>query len=347
MEEQASSLSKSAVHYAKKGVAMKRLASNHLGLIVVLASGCMISASEAYPGLDVSEDDTAFAKSTSLDLSASSCVDGDDIQRGRARIFRSPGVTGHIEISDFFIGGAFYADDTIIRSTAHPECVLHIQSSDEKLANVGTLTITSDLVGAPGGPMAPFVIGPDWRNEYYAFPDPEPLFNFPDGGKVQFSLTGAPGFPGIPKMTLRTPKFDNIKVTAPVPDANWLVSVPIAESLTFEWDVASADKQVEASQRQHVSVRLFLLGPVNWGQLYCTWSATAGIGELPGVLLREFRSQVGGTGFAEGVLDVYVGEIREIATSKSSYVAFATTDNAATTSANGGTIYRSISALLY
>jgi hypothetical protein len=77
-------------------------------------------------------------------------------------------------------------------------------------------------------------------------------------------------------------------------------------------------------------MRLFALGPVHWGQLYCSWPLSAGQGEVPARLLKEFRGQLGGTGGLDAALDMYSGEFRELATASSSYVVFVTTDDATT-----------------
>jgi hypothetical protein len=47
-------------------------------------------------------------------------------------------------------------------------------------------------------------------------------------------------------------------------------------------------------------------------------------------LVKEFRSQLGGTGAVDAVVDIYPGEFTELATTTSAYVVFVTTDDATT-----------------
>ena len=121
------------------------------------------------------------------------------------------GSTGRIEISDFFVSGTFYADDTILRTE---RCVAHLEGPDEPRAPAGTLTVSSDLVGTPGGPPVPLVVNPDPSNDYFEFPDP-PLFNYPDGTRVQIQLAGAPGFPAIHHRNVRSSPFGVIAFAQP------------------------------------------------------------------------------------------------------------------------------------
>jgi hypothetical protein len=241
------------------------------------------------------------------------------------------GATGHIEISDFFIGATFFADDIILREAAHPECVAHLESPEESFSAAGTLTVSSGLVGMPGGPAAPFVMHADAGNqEYFDFPDP-PLFQFLDSTKIQTELTGAPGFPPLRVTTLRSSSFDTISVTAPqLPDSG-VLAISSTAPLELQWDVPVLSRHAILGRHpQSLSVRLFVLGPERWGQLYCSWPIAQGRGTIPALLSNAFRNQLGGTGALDGNIDVYSGELREMATAGSSYVIFVTTDNATT-----------------
>jgi len=297
-----------------------------MGLVVVMTlvgHGC--SGPDADPLLEKSP---PLPSSTSEALTATSTCNGDD--GARSPTTATLGSTGHIEIEDFFVGGVFFANSTILRAKANPECVAHLWAAEQRFSNAGTMTVTSDLVGKPGGPSAPLVIYPDDHQEYYEFPDP-PLFNFPDGAKVQFELTGATGFPPLRTSTLRSSIFDTITVTAPtLPESDELI-VSSTKPLDFAWDApAKPPHPGLAGHTQQLSVRFFALGPVAWAFLYCSWPIYEGRGQLPAVLLSAVRARLGGSGTLDAVLDVYTGELREFVTAKSSYVVFATTDNAAT-----------------
>jgi hypothetical protein len=281
-------------------------------------------------GVDDTPEAIGASRSSALTatIPASDC-DGDE--REPTRTVATSGSTGHVEIEDFFIGGVFFADDTILRAKGHPECVAHIESPDEAFAAAGMLTVSSDAVGTPGGPPAPFAINPDGRNEYFEFPDP-PLFNVGEGTKVQVALAGAPGFPPIPETALRSSASGPINVTEPVVPGSGVLAVSSTAPLRFAWDVPATQppRGDRGRHQQHVSMRLFALGPVGWGQLYCSWPTAAGRGNVPASLLGAFRGRLGGTGAVDAVVDMYSGEFRELATAKSSYVVFVTTDDATT-----------------
>jgi hypothetical protein len=100
--------------------------------------------------------------------------DCDQIRREHDGTTATTGSTGRVEIGDFFVGGVFFVDDTILRAKAHPECVAHLSSPDQAFSAAGALIVSSDSVGTPAGPPAPFAINPDERNEYVEFPDPRP-----------------------------------------------------------------------------------------------------------------------------------------------------------------------------
>ena len=272
---------------------------------------------------------SSLTSSTSHSLTASTCDDdGDatDRDKGDRGPMTTLGSTGRLEIGDFFVGGVFYSNDEILRAQGHPECVVHLEAAEKPFAAAGTLTVSSDLVGTPGGALAPFVINPDGRNEYDEFPD-LPLFNFPDGTKVHVELAGSSAFPPIRGATLRSSPFGVVNITAPRPPDTGRLAIDSRAPLRFKWDVPTTHHHASlARHRQSVSVRLFVVGPERWGQLYCSWPIEDGHGKVPVVLLKELRKRAGGTGKLDAALDVYSGEFKEIATAASSYVVFVTTD---------------------
>ena len=223
------------------------------------------------------------------------------------------GSTGRIEISDFFVGGTFYADDTILRTE---RCVAHLEGSDEPRAPAGTLTVSSDLVGTPGGPPAPLVINPDLSNDYFEFPDP-PLFNYPDGTRVQIQLSGAPAFPAIHHRNVRSSPFGVIAFAQPQVPASGVLAIVSTAPFALDWTVPDGARR---APQQSIAVSLFVLSPAAWGHLYCSWPVAEGQGEIPAAMLREFRARLGGAGALDGALDIFSGEFRELTTATSSYV---------------------------
>ena len=62
------------------------------------------------------------------------------------------------------------------------------------------------------------------------------------------------------------------------------------------------------------------------GHLYCSWPLVEGRGEIPALMLGEFRARLGGAGALDGALDIFSGEFRELSTATSSYVILAGSD---------------------
>jgi hypothetical protein len=283
--------------------------------------GCSI---EPLPPGDQTEPSVSAALSIQEASARTPACDGDDHRRPATTT--TLGSTGRIEVAADFIGGVFYAEDTILRATAAPNCVVHIESAAKAFSPAGALVVSSDLVGPDGAPPVSYVVNPDPSNEYFEFPDPL-LYNFPDGTKVHVQLAGTPVFPAILDTTLRSPVFGTIGVTVPTPPSTGVLTIPSTAALNIVWAVP-AGGGLGHRQHQQVSVRLFVLSPVRWAQLYCTWPLVAGHGAVPAVLLRELRAQLGGAGPLDAAVDLYAGEFREVATAASSYVLFATTPEA-------------------
>ena len=150
-----------------------------LGLLAVSAMfsyGCVSDGDDPRTASDPSRSSALTAATPGPDC--------DESVREPGGTTATNGSTGRVEIGDFFIGGVFFADDTILRAKGHPECVAHLLSPDEGLAAAGTLTVGNDCVGTPGCVPASFAINPDYRNEYYEFPDP-PLFEVGTATDVQ------------------------------------------------------------------------------------------------------------------------------------------------------------------
>jgi hypothetical protein len=283
--------------------------------MVVIAGGC---ANQIAPER-TEEVDQLQSRSGAL-TQTEPMQDQADCDRGPTTM--TTGATARLEISDFFIGGVFFENDTILRAKAHPECVAHIESAGKPFSAAGILTVR--------GAAATFEVHPDpATQEYFEFPDP-PLFNFPGAAKIQVALSGAPGFSPIEPMILRSPALGTIEVSAPtIPVDGSQITVSSAAPFKFRWAVPDTSAGTSL-RKQQVSARLFALGPERWAQLYCSWPIEGGHGRFPLVLLRAIREQLGETGALDAVIDIYAGELREVTTPRSSYVVFVTTDNATT-----------------
>jgi hypothetical protein len=245
--------------------------------------------------------------------------------RGEHRVTSTVGATGEIEIAPDFIQGTFSAGDIILRARAHPECVANITDAEKPLADAGTLTISSDLVGQEGGPPAPFVIQSDSdpfvHNLYVDYPSPV-LYNVGEATRTWTKLSGNSNFPAMPKTQVRSPAFASINITAPTVPPSGVLAIQSTAPYKFKWDVPSAPSPHKKTQR--VSARLFALSPVKWIQLFCSWPLTDGHGKLPVSLLRAMKEQLAFDAPVDAVVDTYAGEFTEVATATSSYVIFPT-----------------------
>ena len=181
----------------------------------------------------------------------------------------------------------------------------HLEGPDEPRAPAGTLTVSSDLVGTPGGPLAPLVINPDLGSDYYEFPDP-PLFNYPDGTRVQIQLSGAPGFPAIHRRNVRSSPFDVIAFAQPQVPASGVLAIASTAPLALDWTVPDGARR---APQQSIAVSLLVLGPGAWGHIYCSWPLAEGHGAIPVAMLREFRARLGGAGALDGAVDIFLGRV--------------------------------------
>jgi hypothetical protein len=325
-----------------------RLTNTRVGLVAaatVVVCGCLDETSSVPSIGDPPATSLTALESDSLIpmTSKDERDDGDESEsRDRGRTTVTPGAVGHIEIEDFFIGGVFFqGGSNILRARSHAECVVHLfQPVTCCFAPAGTLTVTSDNVGTPGGPTAPFAVNPDPRGEYFEFPDP-PLFNYPDGSSVRFELAGNSVFPPISSTTLRSPPFGPVKITAPpVPDS-FQLAISSTAPLKVKWEVpATHHHAASARHAQSLFARLFVIGPVQWAMLYCNWPISAGHGSVPAVLLRAMREQLGGTEPLFVSFELQAGEFKEFATPASSYTAFVSTDTSTVvTTPNSTTLF--------
>ena len=126
-------------------------------------------------------------------------------------------MTGVVRIFSDNILGTFDEDDTIVRASNAPNCVIYTRSSTKPLSAAGTLTVGGTLVGADGGLAQPAAIDPIDGPNFYA--DSDTIFP-PDADNLValVDLQGTPEFPAFTGITLHTPLAGSVTVTKPVLD---------------------------------------------------------------------------------------------------------------------------------
>ncbi len=319
-------------------------------------SGGDASTAEA-PGLMASD---AGARTTDAAAAPASVVDAhapDADVPNMAEITAVVGNTGRIEVADNWIQGDFNEDDTILHVTSAPECVAFLRSGTKLRSLAGTLSVSSDLVGQPGGPPQPIEVvagqAPPireyWHDLSYGcssssptcadapLPDVPVLFRFPDAARVQVQLQGSVAFPPLPVTTLRAPAFPPVEVLAPLPPEAVDLMISTTQAFTVRWVPPPADAGVPASiaenQRLIVELRVFAFVGQDTsmaGEIFCAFPLATGQGNVPAVLLGEVRDRFASpeSDFGGGLI-LYAGELKEVSLRRTSYVILTDTFNSA------------------
>lgn len=224
-------------------------------------------------------------------------------------ISRVTGSTGYVRVFNDAVFAEFYEDDTIVRASNAPECVVHVRSQSKPASPAGTLTIAGPVVGAEGGPDAPITIepDPDGGNQYMAFADP--VFPAGDALQVWVEGTATESFPVMPAQVLRPPPADVVAVTAPAADADGALLIDSAAPLAIAWTPPAAP---QADARMVFEMTgIDDLDTSKIASLFCSFPLAAGSATIPANLLAEVRAQVGGTGSATGFVKAFAGGAKE------------------------------------
>lgn len=280
------------------------------------------------PAADASTGDAADA--TTMD--AAPPADAGDAGQDAAPIVTSTlGATGTIEFSPSSLVAYFRYDDTIVRTSEEPGCVLFVRTAFKPFANAGDLSVGGDFVGTDGGLATPGSYSAATDNSYEVFLPPGTSF-FPESPVMRLQLEKADydAFPAIPLTTLRTATTaPQLKVKTPVvPDAGAL-ALSAAKGLAITWDVPAVG-DAGALPAARVAVTLKGLATTSReADLRCGFPAAAGSAVLPASLFREIRARLlpGGVGSAitGGFLSIGFGDQREVRSGEASYVIQVTT----------------------
>jgi hypothetical protein len=229
------------------------------------------------------------------------------------------GPTGSIRIYMDAIFATFSEDDTIVRASDAPECVVHVRSISKPYSPAGTLTIGGPIVGSDGGTDQTILIEPDTvtpasLNQYVFF---GPVFPPNEALLVQLEGAGTTVFPAMPVQSLNPPAFAPVVITKPVvPDAGAAIVVPSTAPFEIVWTVpagATATKRVIFGFRE--------ISPATGGtksaSIFCSYPLTAGKGSIPPSVLADVKTRVGAN--ASGRLHIYAGGYKEFVASGASY----------------------------
>ncbi len=274
------------------------------------------------------------------------------VDAGASEVTAVVGQTGVIQIAADSVGAYFSEDDTIVRAVAAPECVAYLRSVTKPHSAAGTLTVTSDRVGQPGGPLEPLVMepssAPDAHNAYSGYPGPletwrddagipnyevqTPFFpQYPDpraSTRVQLALSGSVVFPALAVTTLRSspadievtePSFSVEEVAAELAGLQPLVhGLSRAEPLVVGWELLGSEPEAVVLWVSDLSVEATAGGLPVTAELYCRWPAAARRGVVPASLLGAIHARLG-TGPANGNMTLVLGDGNEVATAGASY----------------------------
>ena len=234
--------------------------------------------------------------------------------------------TGTIELAPSLMLAYFRYDDTVVRTSAEPGCVLFVRTAYKPFANAGNLIVGGDFVGKDGGLATPGSYSTEnaMGNAYEVFLSPEVFFPTAPAMRLQIEKADYEAFPAIALTTLRTPTTTPLQVKTPsVPDAGPLV-LSAAKGLSISWSVpASEDAGSLPPARVSVSLKGLATASLE-ADLRCGFPVASGGAVLPPSLLREIqrRLQPGSVGPAitGGFLSIGFGDQREIRSGDATYV---------------------------
>ena len=239
---------------------------------------------------------------------------GEDADAGPT-ITSAVGPTGFVRVFNDFIVGEFYEDDTIVRASNAPECVIHLRSGSKPASPAGTLTIGGPILGSDGGADQPVTVDADPAGANIYFVE-GPIFPPDDALLVHVEGAGTFAFPAMPVQVLRPPPADLVAVTAPALDDAGTLGIPSTKPLQVTW-TAPANAKADA-RMTFTFTGLDADVTASQGALYCSYPLASGQATIPANVLTELRTRVGGTN-ARGAIQVYAGGSKEFSANGASY----------------------------
>jgi hypothetical protein len=226
---------------------------------------------------------------------------------------------GLVQIHENEIVGRFWLGGTVVRMPDAPGCVIH-DGLPEALSPAGTLSVGGPIVGHPGGPEHPILVGQSsFIANQYVHLGP----TFPPAGELllEVDLSGSELFPAMPTQTLRAPAPEPVVVLSPVPEphptgAN-IITIRTTEDFAITWTVPAG--QTEAHR--------MLIGVVSIGDrpvgsrgtsIHCSFPLSAGRGAVPLSILAYVRGRVALP--TSAMAYIAAGDQKELAQDGVSYV---------------------------
>lgn len=239
------------------------------------------------------------------------------------------GSTGFVQIRDAYVMAAFREDDTIVRASDTPECVLHSYSVSKPYSEAGTLTIGGEIVDSDGGPSEAITITPDEERQYFFMPEPPPdvggVFHPGDVFVVHVEGSGSAAFPSMPAQSLPTALVGELDVTKPEHPGGDPLSISSAQPFEITW---TPPEDADPNHRVIVQLRELAGEETPRGaNVYCSYPIAAGKGTIAASLLAEIKRIASGTSFPVGALDIVAGGFKEFTGGGASYVIHASRDD--------------------
>ncbi|MBX3262294.1 MAG: hypothetical protein KF782_21610 [Labilithrix sp.] len=229
-----------------------------------------------------------------------------------------------MKVRDGYIIARFLEDDTIVRASNAPDCVVHVRSATKSFSPAGSLTVGGAIVGVDGGPEQAIVVDPDETQQYLYAPDPPPesggVFPPTETLIVQIEGSGALAFPLMPAQSLPSPAAGALTIAKPAvdPDSADPVGIPTSEPFELVWTPPATP---------HADHRVILALEDATGEespriasLHCSFPIAAGKGTVPANLLTELKSRIGGSGTPSALMQVVAGGYKEFTGGGASYV---------------------------
>jgi hypothetical protein len=226
---------------------------------------------------------------------------------------------GLIQIHEDRVVGSFRTGATIVRRSDAPGCVIH-GGLLEALSPAGVLSVGGPIVGQPGGPEQPIVVGQSSTitNQYLhlgtTYPPATDL-------SIEVELSASELFPAMPTQTLRPPGPEAVVVLSPVPAPHptgvHTITVPSTEDFELTWRVPTGE-----GQDRRMFIGLTRIGATTVGapgsSIHCSFPLSAGRGTIPHTVLSHVLGGVSLPTSAIGT--IAAGDHKEFAQDGVSYV---------------------------
>lgn len=239
--------------------------------------------------------DAAAQPDAPLDRDAARDAGEVDAADAGTTLTRTVGPTGTVLIEEYYVNARFYAEDTIVRDSAVPECFATIHAADSFSVDAGTITLGGEIVGQAGGIAEESSIAYDPEaGEYFFMGDETGIYPLGAGHSLTCALSGTTGFPALAEQELPTPIVTDLTFTAPLLGAERTLSLRTDTDFEFSWTPPS-----DAAGHSVTLAFTEFANEANGATvaMYCNYPASAGSGRISSALLAAVREAGGNAGF--------------------------------------------------